>query len=392
MKTHGLIRAFTLATLAAIACTPPTPARAAYQSLGIEDLLQQQIHLSADHVPLKTLFSKLAESGAQPINLVVNWPALAEAGIPRDLPLSAQLHDVTLEDAIRAVITAAGAGKLNYAVSIGVVEITTNAEIGKHAETRFYDLSAPLRNTFAPVPGEMAWRDDQAFLREFLLAQLRCIGERTDGPNRDLTVKDNVLAATTSPRGHTAIRRALDLLANPVHPGQYPPGTAISVAARNADQSLKKLLADPATSSLTTLATNPSTPTVAQANLNILLLPGTDDELHKPTPALASWINSAGILFIGPAATTHEPNLLAVFDTRDLLKRAAAHSGTKPPPPPASFAVAAITHVKSRVKSVIWGDWGKAETTLAPYHGLLIVFVPAAAQRDVSAALQDFAR
>jgi len=383
--------------------TQPATTRASTPN--IEKALQKTVRkLVANETSFGNVLGSLGES--ENINIVVNWRALADAGVMRDVPISLRLHDVLLEDAIRAILiaTPTHAGWLNYVVGGGAVEITTNAEIGKNAETRLYDVAGTLKDPFDTTPDQTKQSDAEKTLIAFLRTELLHAGERVDGEGRELIIRDNMLAATTSARGHVYVRRALEMLSQPVRPGQWAPGTPVSVAARKAEESLNALLSQhaatlvdiaksPAFDADTASATNKA---LADANLNVVQVPGTAQELDKPSPSLAYQINSAGIILIGPAATVRPPILAAVYDLRDLLKRLAFRTGKKPMPSPADFAGDVVAGVKAKVQSAPWGDLTgrgeepkKPETSLTVYHGLLIVFAPAAIQREVSAALQE---
>ena len=71
--------------------------------------------------------------------------------------------------------------------------------------------------------------------------------------------------------------------------------------------------------------------------------------------------------------------------------RHAFRAGRKPPYIEA-LTPDLLSALKSKVQSTAWGDSIAAETSLTPYHGMLIVFAPASTQREVSLALQEMNR
>ena len=205
----------------------------------IDQILQGTVEVSADRAGLRELFEKLA-GRAEGMNLVVNWAALKEAGVTRETWVSLRLHGVTLEAGIRGILESIGP-QLNYVVADGVVEVTTNAEIGKKSVERFYDLKGVLKVPVGFLAGKSAGNEQQVLWGIFTSELLR-VGERVEGEGRDLKIDGNAMAVTTSTRGHAAIGHALFVLANPARPGNFPPGSAVSVAAKKAEEGLKGVL------------------------------------------------------------------------------------------------------------------------------------------------------
>ena len=356
----------------------------------LEVELQRPIDIAGSHVPLSQLFDTLAKADPRGINIVVNWPALAAANVTRDTPISLRLHDICLEDAIRAILTAASPERnvLNYIVALGVVEVTTNAEIAKDSTTRIVDLNPALN---APPPAGLRSKQanpqgDDKFLQAYLRAELLRIGEPIQDYGKALATENGVLAVTASPRGFADVRHALDILSRPTRPGQFPPGAALSVAARKATDALNAFIKQQTTADpLVQLVQSLSSKSSPDADLNLLLLAGTAEELQKPRPSLGSYINNAGILLIGPAATTHPPAILAIYDLREILTR---RSASKKGRPRDTLSQELLATVMAHVQSVQWGDLG-TEASLTTWHEMLIVFAPAATQREVSMALQE---
>ncbi len=352
----------------------------------IDQVLQGTVTVSADRAGLKAVFEKLA-ARAEGMNLVVNWAALKEVGVTRETGVSLRLRGVTLEAGIRAIIEAVGPGKLNYSVGDGVVEVTTNAEIGKTAATRFYDLKGVLKAPVGFVVGKQAGSEQQVLWGIFA-SELMRVGERVEvegAEGRGLKIDGNVMAVTTSARGQAAIQHALFLLGNAARPGTYPPGSAVSVAARKGEEGWKKLLAG-----TTVAAVVGDLSGAERAGVSVVVGPGTVEELKKGSPSeggISSVIDFSGVVIVGPSAVVREPVMMGVFDVRELLKRLAVRSG-KAGAVAGDFADVVVEGVKGKVAGA-WGEMGKAEMAAGAYHGEMVVFAPPSMVRETSLVLQD---
>jgi len=72
-------------------------------------------------------------------NIVVNWHALAEAGVTRETPISLDLENVTFRKALQVVLDQASPSMpLTWIIEDNVLEITTQAEADKRMVTRIY--------------------------------------------------------------------------------------------------------------------------------------------------------------------------------------------------------------------------------------------------------------
>jgi hypothetical protein len=75
------------------------------------------------------------------VNLFVNWRALEAAGVNVDTPLTMDLRDVPASVALEHALRSAGDPvRLAYQIDEGIVEVSTEDELGKHSVTRIYDV------------------------------------------------------------------------------------------------------------------------------------------------------------------------------------------------------------------------------------------------------------
>ena len=90
-------------------------------------------------------------------NIVVNWSAIASAGISKQAPISLTLRDVTFQTVLDNVLTQAqgsSGAKLGYNISGGVLTISTTNQLAQQVVTRTYsvqDLLVPIM-TFTNIP------------------------------------------------------------------------------------------------------------------------------------------------------------------------------------------------------------------------------------------------
>ena len=141
------------------------------------------------------------------------------------------------------------------------------------------------------VRGTSAGNEQQVLWGIFESELLR-VGERVEGggaEGRGLKIDGNVMVVTTSARGQAASQHAVFLLGNPARPGTYPPGSAVSVAARKAEEGWKSLLAGK------TVGDVVGDLSVAErAGVNIVVGPGTGEELKKGAAGVSSVIDFGG--------------------------------------------------------------------------------------------------
>ena len=75
-------------------------------------------------------------------NIFVNWKVLEAAGIDRNTPVTANVHNVKFSKALDLILESVGGGqtKLGYTVDEGVFTISTQEDLGKNVVIRVYDI------------------------------------------------------------------------------------------------------------------------------------------------------------------------------------------------------------------------------------------------------------
>ncbi len=77
-------------------------------------------------------------------NIVVNWNALANAGVQKQTPISLQLANVPFKKVLSLVLQqAAGSGgtPLGYSIDQGVITISTRGQLAQQTDIKLYDIS-----------------------------------------------------------------------------------------------------------------------------------------------------------------------------------------------------------------------------------------------------------
>src|SRR5260221_199836 len=94
---------------------PPPPRSGQVGARGAAPTLETAIReFAADQQPLEPILNYLRDATAS--NMVVNWNALAAAGVDRKTPVSLRLKDVPLRKVLQTVldVAAGGTGKLGF--------------------------------------------------------------------------------------------------------------------------------------------------------------------------------------------------------------------------------------------------------------------------------------
>ena len=75
-------------------------------------------------------------------NVFVNWKSLEAAGIDRNTPVTARLHNIKFSKALNIILDSVGGGqtKLGYTVDEGVITISTAEDLSKNVVVRVYDI------------------------------------------------------------------------------------------------------------------------------------------------------------------------------------------------------------------------------------------------------------
>jgi len=102
--------------------------------------------MRASGTALADLIDQLGHATGQ--RILVNWSALSPVHVTKDLPVTIDLSNLRLDEALTRLLDAIGGThtKLGYSVDDGVVEITTSEELSKNVVTEVYDVRALIKN------------------------------------------------------------------------------------------------------------------------------------------------------------------------------------------------------------------------------------------------------
>lgn len=81
-------------------------------------------------------------------NIHVNWRALEELNITREMPINMRLRSVSLRSVLKLLLADVGSGLLTYYVDGGVIEITTRELADQQLFTRVY----PVEDLIMEIP------------------------------------------------------------------------------------------------------------------------------------------------------------------------------------------------------------------------------------------------
>jgi hypothetical protein len=97
-----------------------------------------------ERAPLDRFLSALSEYAG--VNVVVDWPALRQAKIAGDAPVTLKLKNVPLATALTAALHQAerSPAVLDFEVRDGVLYVSTEAALSRQTELRVYDCRAML--------------------------------------------------------------------------------------------------------------------------------------------------------------------------------------------------------------------------------------------------------
>jgi len=217
----------------------PQPAAApSALPVNLETALDKEITLDLKGVPFDDAIETIRK--ATRTNIAVNWNALEAAGVKHETPVTLYVHGVTYEAAVKALmeLLPAANGGANYTVGDNILEITTNAEIGKAPVLRVRSIDRVLGYSLGAAAAAGGERDQNARLLERVLtAELRRAGEPMDARHA-LAIRGNSLAATVSDRGLAVVDRALTALNQPAKPGQYASGTQLTASVKGCQPKL----------------------------------------------------------------------------------------------------------------------------------------------------------
>jgi hypothetical protein len=148
----GLVTSTALGQIVAADDTGPAPRSRIPSTL---KYLNERIEQVAfEEAPLDQVMDWLA--GLTPMNVVVRWQTLEDAGIERDKPISMDVRNLRLSQVLWMLMDEAGGTdlKLAYRASGELLIISTEEDLGKEMMVRVYDVSDLLvraqRFTSAP--------------------------------------------------------------------------------------------------------------------------------------------------------------------------------------------------------------------------------------------------
>jgi len=386
--------------LAQVAWGQTVPARGARAGVprDVNAALQTPLRVDAQDMPLEKVMSSLQDMTQT--NMVVNWNALAKAGITKSTPVTLHLKDVGYEYVIQTLmeVLPANGTRVNYVVGDNTLEVTTNAGLAVEMASSLYPVALATTYTLGTSITAEEQAKNAQLLEKVLRTELVRAGEPLEAKGRELVIRSAppppMLVATVSERGQTLIKRALSMFNAPIKIGMLASGTQLTAPAKRAQDAYRAFRTGPGSATLVEMAKEPE----KFGQFNMALLPGAAQELAKAapeTPNLEMAINDGGVLLIGPKEAIRRRTSLGVYDLRDLIKRLNAKNKIKPQPTAAEYQAAIVQVVQSVLKPDGDGVWGKAEdlgqatSVLVPYNGLLIIFATAETHRSVTGALQD---
>ncbi len=97
--------------------------------------------ISASQIPFENVIDLLRNQTG--LNIVVNWSALAAAGVEKTSPVSLTLRDVPFKKVLQIVlqqVQGGGSTQLGYSVDQGVITISTNDQLAQQKVVRVYDI------------------------------------------------------------------------------------------------------------------------------------------------------------------------------------------------------------------------------------------------------------
>jgi hypothetical protein len=139
-----LLGSVAVALFAAIFAMSPAPAVAGTTNRQLDATLPE---LRLDGVALSDAIDFLRD--VSDANIVVNWKALEEAGVSRDVPVTLHLRNISLRRAMQLVLSeASGGDKLAFTLDQGVVEITTR----ELADQKMFTCIYPVDDLIMDIP------------------------------------------------------------------------------------------------------------------------------------------------------------------------------------------------------------------------------------------------
>lgn len=207
--------------------TAPKASRQAQVDAGMDRIIPI-IHF--DKTPLDKAVDALRE--ATHANIQAKWRLLESAGIDQQTPVTLNLKDVPLSQALDFLCDEAGAGSVRLAARAdrGVIVITTEEDVSREVESRVYDvrdlvvadaqfmsggslsLTAPSPTTTAPSPGPVGpYSDSLDRLKQIVTDSIAPDSWRDAGGTVSSILDfDGLLIIVTTPEYHQQIADLLD--------------------------------------------------------------------------------------------------------------------------------------------------------------------------------------
>jgi hypothetical protein len=139
-----LLGSVAVAFFAAIFAMSPATARAGTTNRQLDATLPE---LRLDGVSLADSIDFLRD--VSDANIVVNWKALEEAGVSRDVPVTLHLRNISLRKAMQLILSeASGGDKLSFTLDQGVIEITTR----DLADQKMFTCIYPVDDLIMDIP------------------------------------------------------------------------------------------------------------------------------------------------------------------------------------------------------------------------------------------------
>jgi hypothetical protein len=160
-----------------------------------EKLLRRIPEVRFDSMPLEQAFDTLAERTK--VNISVQWTHLAEEDVQRSTPVKLRLWDVTLDQALRILLSALDARRADqrftgyrfgYTFSDNVVTVSTVREIGLMSPTEIYNVrdlidAAVIGSSDSPPPNDPMGRVEAPMARSEAAQALSDAIMRTISPD-----------------------------------------------------------------------------------------------------------------------------------------------------------------------------------------------------------------
>ena len=119
----------------------------------VSQKLRESVPISFDENKLDDVIKYLRNTTG--LNFFVNWPVLEAVGVEKDLPISLQLTNVAVEQALKLVLQQASASSnafeddpVSFSIIEGIVHVSTESDLSRTTDTRPYDI----RDLLVQVP------------------------------------------------------------------------------------------------------------------------------------------------------------------------------------------------------------------------------------------------